>query len=370
MPRKKKEKISEYYTLDKITKINAKYYMIFGQRSNGKTYAVLKLIIENYVKRHKQGAILRRFREDFIGKRGATMFNNHINNGVVSDLTGDRYNSIKYQSKQWFLCRINEDGEIDRIDDKPFCYGFALSEMEHDKSTSYPNITTICFDEFIARAGYIPDEFVLFMNTLSTIIRTRNDVKVYMLGNTVNKYCPYFAEMGLKHIKEMSPGAIDTYKYADKNLVVAVEYAEPVEATTQSSSYFAFDNPKLQMITTGAWELDIYPHCPTKFTANDIIKKFFVVWDNETLEGDIVITDKRERFLFFHKKTTPLRELDGDIVFTTDYSVKRGYFRNIKKPYNSISRLIAKLFATDQVYYQNNEIGDVMMNYLKWCSKN
>ena len=36
----KKEK-SNYYSLDKILSKNAQYNLIFGERSNGKTYAVL-----------------------------------------------------------------------------------------------------------------------------------------------------------------------------------------------------------------------------------------------------------------------------------------------------------------------------------------
>ena len=64
-------------------------------------------------------------------------------------------------------------------DKQPFCYAFALSELEHDKSTAYPNVTTVLFDEFLSRKSYLPDEFVLFMNTLSTIIRERDNVKIY-----------------------------------------------------------------------------------------------------------------------------------------------------------------------------------------------
>lgn len=32
------------------------------------------------------------------------------------------------------------DETLDRLvtQDEPFCFGFALSDMEHDKSTSYP----------------------------------------------------------------------------------------------------------------------------------------------------------------------------------------------------------------------------------------
>ena len=68
----------------------------------------------------------------------------------------------------------------------------------------------------------------MFANVLSTIIRHRNDVKIFMLANTVNKYCPYFKEMGLKHITEMKQGSIDIYTYGSSDLRVAVEYGKPL----------------------------------------------------------------------------------------------------------------------------------------------
>ena len=95
----------------------------------------------------------------------------------------------------------------------PFAFGFAITSQEHDKSTSYPNVRTILYDEFLTRNAYIPDEFVLFCNVLSTVIRQRDDVKIFMLGNTVNKYCPYFKEMGLNNITKQKQGTIDIYKY-------------------------------------------------------------------------------------------------------------------------------------------------------------
>ncbi|MFV3037454.1 phage DNA encapsidation protein, partial [Klebsiella pneumoniae] len=96
----------------------------------------------------------------------------------------------------------------------------------HDKSTSFPDIDLIIFDEFLTNRLYLNDEFILFMNTVSTIVRRREDVKIYMLGNTVNKYCPYFAEMGLEHIPKMTQGTIDVYAYGNSDLTVAVEYCK------------------------------------------------------------------------------------------------------------------------------------------------
>ena len=122
--------------------------------------------------------------------------------------------------------------------------------MEHDKSTSYPDITIIVYDEAISRDGYITDEFVLFCNVLSTIIRQRDDVVIYMLGNTVNKYCPYFVEMGLTDVKNMKEGDLQVYSYGDSRLKVAVQFTDSISKKGKASDvYFAFNNPKLQMIT-------------------------------------------------------------------------------------------------------------------------
>src|SRR5699024_5250425 len=126
-------------------------------------------------------------------------------------------------------------------------------DVEHDKSTAYPKVKTIFFDEFLTRQYYLPDEFVTFMNVVSTIVRQRDDVIIFMCGNTVNQYCPYFTEMGLTHVKEMNKGVIEVYKYGESRLKVAVEYADSISKSGKPSDvYFAFDNPNLQMITGGA----------------------------------------------------------------------------------------------------------------------
>lgn len=238
--------------------------------------------------------------------------------------------------------------------------------MEHDKSTSYNGITTIVFDEFLTRQVYITDEFVLFCNVCSTIIRHRNNVKIYMLGNTVNKYCPYFSEMGLTHIKEQKQGTIDLYRYGESGLTVAVEYCKPFAKGKDSDIYFAFENPKLSMITGGQWELDIYPHLPFKYQPKDILLIYFIVFDDIILQCEIV-EKEGDTFTFIHEKTTPLKDTENDIIFSLGYSPKLNYKRNIMKPQTNIDKKIAWYFSTGRVFYQNNEVGEVVNNYLKQC---
>lgn len=358
----------KFYRLNKILKTNAHYNVIFGERSSGKTFAVLELGIKNFVENGKQLAIVRRWNEDFIGKRGQQMFDALVTAGVVKELTGGEWTNVYYFASKWFLCRYENGDRITH--ERPFAYGFSITSMEHDKSTSYPDVTTICFDEFLTRTVYLPDEFVLFCNVISTIVRSRTDVKIFMLGNTVNKYCPYFAEMGLKHIKDMKPGDIDIYKYGEEGkLIVAVEYTTPNKAGKQSDIYFAFDNPKLQMITSGAWEIEIYPHCPIKYKPKDILFTFFIIFDDQMLQCEVILTNG-QMFTFIHKKTTELKNPDQDIIYTTGHDPRPNWRRNILRPANKIDQRISKLIRDDKIFYSDNETGEVMRNYLIWCKSN
>lgn len=358
----------KFYSLDNILEKNARYNIIFGERSNGKTYSVLKYALEQYGKSKKTLAIIRRWQEDFKSKRGATIFNALVENGEIERVTNGEYDSVYYQSMRWYFCKFDENLGKRIIADEPFAYGFSLNNMEHDKMTSYPTITTILFDEFITRETYLVDEFVIFVNTLSTIIRYRDDVKIFMLGNTVNQFCPYFTEMGLKHISKMNKGEIDLYTYGNSGLVVAVEYADSPDKKNGKPSdvYFAFDNPKLNMIKGGAWEIDIYPHLPVKYRPNDVIFTYFIKFEIYTLQCEVIQIDDLY-FTYIHLKTTPLKNEDEDLIYCLDYSPKPNWRRYISRPLDRASQKIWWFFVHDKVFYQNNEIGEIVRNYLSCC---
>ena len=360
---------SEYYDVAHIDKIGAHYNVIFGKRSNGKTYSVLKKIVYNYAKNGEQGAYLRRYREDFKGKRGATMFDSLIANDEIRKATDGKWDTVKFYSDRWYFAKRDEDEDRLVSDSTPFCYGFALAQMEHDKSTSYPMITTVVFDEFISRIGYLPNEFVLFMNVLSTIIRQRNNVRIYMLGNTVNKYCPYFQEMGLKHIEQMEPGKIDIYTYGESNLKVACEYTQNHNIEGRKSDvYFAFDNPSLQMITGGAWELDLYPHLPMDYEAKEIVFKYFINFNDNMLQCEVI--EKPDCcFTYVHRKTGDIKHPERDIVYSTEYDPRPNHIRNIRHDGSDLNRKILKFYREDRVFYQDNDVGEVVRNYMMFCQK-
>ena len=357
-----------YYNTSKIDKKNATYNVIFGERSNGKTYALLKKGLQNWVKDRSQMAYVRRWKEDITGRRASRLFSGLCENDEVRKLTDGEYDGIHYYAGKWYMCRYDDNGKAIYSDLDIVCFAFALSDGEHDKSTSFPNIRTVVFDEFLTAKLYLQDEFVHFMNTISTIVRRREDVKIYMLGNTVNKYCPYFEEMGLNHIKKMEQGSIDLYQYGDSTLTVAVEYcaSQNTNKNKKVNKYFAFNNPKLKMITGGAWEMSLYPHLPMKYKPSDVVLNFFIDFSDTLYQGNVILIDG-DAFIYIHKKTSPLKNNSLDMVYTLEHSIKTNYNRSIFKPMNKLQNKITMLFKTDRVFYQNNDVGDAINNYLKIC---
>lgn len=361
----------KYYSLNNILKENATYNMVIGERSNGKTYAVLEYGIKDYCENGNQMALIRRYLEAFTGKRGSQMFEALINNGIIEKYSKGRFTTIVYRASRWWLAKRDENLDKMILDERPFCFAFSLNSTEHDKSSSYPKVKNILFDEFLTRQNYLNDEFILFMNTLSTIIRENDDVKIFMCANTVNKYCPYFIEMGLNRIEKQEQGTIDIYQYGESNLKVAVEYCSATQKGKKSDKYFAFDNPKLKMITNGTWEVAIYPHLPMKYMLEDVKLSYYIEFGESILQCDVVKKkDEKGRNVYFtyvHRKTTPLKDKKNDIIFSTRFNPKPNWFRRLGRPSSIIEHRLYAFFKKEKVFYQDNEIGEIMRNYLNWC---
>ena len=362
----------EFYTLDEIKKRKARYNVIFGRKSTGKTFAVLEEAARTYWTTGTQLAYIRRWDMDITAGRGAGIYRNLIEAGKISEITDGTYDSVVYKSRQFFFAKTDEEGET-QLSPEPFGYAFSLTSQEHDNSIGYPRCDFIVFEEFASKdGGYLPDEFAVFCRVLSNIIRHRDTAVIYMLGNSLNRYCPYFSEMGLTHIKDMEPGTIDVYTYNKPGLTVAVEFADLPSKSSPSDVYFAFDNPKLSVITgqgsAGAWMIDVYPRCPYKYRPDDVLLTYFIQFDDALLQAEIVrLPDNAGSFTFIHDKTTPIQHPDKDIVFTQEVRPEHNYRRRITLPRTKLDKVIYEYFLRDKVYYSTNVVGDTVSNYLKWC---
>lgn len=354
-----KKKENQYYSLTEINKKKAQYNVIFGERSNGKTYAVLNQILENYVKKGEKGAYIRRYREDMRGLSAQMLFAGIVANGVIEKLTDGMYNTVTYYQRKWYLAHIEESAKPNFKDTAPFCYSFALTES---KGSNYPGITTFHFDEFIERRPELPGEFELLMNLISTVARDKANMKIYLTANTVNQSSLYFREFGLTNVKKMHPGQIDVYQYGNSKLKCAVEYTAH-KVNKESDVYFAFNNPHLEMIKTGAWEIGVYPHTTERWTKDKVILSVFLKYEDEVLQLDFVSKDD-VNFIYVHQKTTEIHDENRDIILSGEDNPRPNVIHSLTKSNLRIAKRILWFLNNKKIYYQDNSVGEVMRNWL------
>lgn len=360
----------EYVNFKKLYKEypGAKYYIIYGERSNGKTSSALEFALENYKRDKEQFVYVRRFGEDIKKKYMSRLFGSLIERKVISRIFKKEFNSINFYNSVFYL--ENVDNNIINEEKEAIGCVLDLNSVDHSKSISFPKVSTIIFDEFISRVGYLTNEFVLFMNIISTVVRERDDITIIMLGNTVNQYCPYFKEMGLKHVRNQKPGDIDVYEYNPHKLKVIVYYSDSAMkgGGKPSDVYFAFDNPQLKMITGGSWEIGMYPRINVKIRPKDIVTNFFVCFNEDIIHGRVISTNE-DTFLFFHSKNTPIKDTETDIVYTDTPIEKWNYKIGIHNQVDRLSSLIMRFIESNKVFYSDNETGEILRNYMDWSFK-
>lgn len=319
-------------------------------------------MVRNYFEKGERSAYIRRYEEDITPKNLNSLFQPLY--PLIEELSNGNYNCVAYRAKEFHLAFVNEEGKIESRDPIAFCITASINTAEHTKGQDRGEIHLVCFDEFMTRQGYLQNEFILYCNLLSSLIRSRDNTIIYMLANTVNKYCPYFKEMGLKDIDTMPQGQIWLYTYGEKTLTVAVEYCSPVKATEKTASkYFAFDNPQLDMINTGAWELQFYPRAPFKDVSKFKKAEFYIQFGEQLLCGEL-IQHKTDLFIFVHPHTKDLEVDDLTPLYTDGFTSSVCHVHFLNDCPTPLHKLIRDLIVKKAVCFSDNPTGEIFRNWL------
>lgn len=366
MTEKGKHKIRGWYRLNQILKRKALYNCIIGQKSNGKTYAVLEYILERYLKKGEKAFYIRRWQDDLLPKNIGTLFKK---GELEKMLEGTEWEFVDYQSNRFYLAYKDEKGKIIR-EAEPFMYCGSLNAAQHLSGTRFDSdhIATIFFDEFLTRSYYLLNEFMIFQHLISDIVRQNGIAKIFMVGNTVDWSAPYFREMYLQGVEHMEIGEIRVYDHG-QGTTVAIEYADGKGLKLESNKYFAgFDNPAMRMITHGEWEIPCYPHLPEDYHKHVNKCNCFIKFGNRIMHGDMFVY-MNQPAIYFHEKTSEIKLQKGkDIVLGEDIME---YFPqievNLLHPSTRMGQVILNCLQNQRVFYQDNFCGEYVNNYLKWC---
>ena len=352
-----------FWSGKKLIETGCYYGMVFSERSDGKTTYGQCLSIYNWYRTKAKTAYITREETEIKKSEIGSMFNETVN--LIPIITDNKYNSVFYRSKKFYLSFIDEEGN-ETVEDTPFMECFSLTRAGRTKSKINDNtFDIIWFEEFMTRNGYLTNEFLEWTTIISTIVRLRDNVFIFMSANTVNKYCPYFKEMGLYRVSSQQQGTTDLYNYGESDLLVAVEYPAPIKKARKikkSNVYFAFDNPRLEMVKSGAWEIANYPHVDWHRNFDDIIvDNLFLNMDDIIVRIDIAIHHSFVYCYFYSTNiTAPSKANDMIFINSNPYNYNEVLFFK-----NEIGEKIMDLIKKGRAYYQDNEIGEIVNNFLR-----
>jgi len=164
-----------WYDLNKTLTYNALFNLIVGNRSSGKSYGLKLRMIKNFKEHGHQFVYLRRFADE-LDKTKESYFDDIILDKAFPNDT------ITFASDCYFL------------NDMLMGYAMALTHAKDYKSSSYPLVWIIDFEEFIIEengyARYLKNEVEVFLGFYMTIDRYRG-CKVFFLGNNFTLFNPY-----------------------------------------------------------------------------------------------------------------------------------------------------------------------------------
>ena len=142
-----------HYSIDNIDKENANYNLIYGEKSNGKSYAVKHKAIYNYLNTGNRFILLRRWKEDITN----LWIEQYFADVDVEKITDKKYNCITcYRKVLYFSIYDVNTGKTQRIE--KIGYVMSLSTEQHMSSASFLDVDLIIFEEFMQRGNYIPNE--------------------------------------------------------------------------------------------------------------------------------------------------------------------------------------------------------------------
>lgn len=298
----------DYYDPKPLLSKNGDINVIWGQRSNGKTYSYLKHALENFRDHGRTFVYVRRWAEDIVVKSMTKL----MDPLPIEEIFG-KDKAIRFWRGAFQIIDNNENEE-DREDPVTIGWAVALNQVAHTKSQTFVNAQIVILDEFLQlkTERVLKDEFDAWEQTLSTILRTTNDAKIFILGNSVCKYTPYFTPYGIDP-NSMKQGDI-------KEIDLPNEKGEPTKVVAEWCKY----NPRIgertskyvrgsKMAKTGEWEIqDVanIPHTDNEEATEKLLCSMF----------DYVMGINLGIFLRYAKWTT-LIKIDG--IYTEEKHVRQ-----------------------------------------------
>lgn len=350
----KKHNFVQSTKLEKISN-QSHYIAVLGERSNGKSFAVKELILKKCYEEGCEFTYLRRFELDI--KDSVSI--HYYGDTPVSAITNGEYTTIDVYRKTIYFANINEEtGKVVRGQKIGYCH--ALSGAEHLKSLSFPKVKYIDFEELVSMDGnYLFDEPNKLQHYVSTIFRHRTDGKVFLVGNTISRICPYYREWGLEQgMKKQKLGEVKLYKIDETVIAVYL-----TDSLNYNSGMF-FGNIA-NNITKGMYETKTLPHLPKPYFRYKSIYQFVLQYNEFKFYCELLqdVQNGSNITWYVQPKTTEIQKKTR--VVSNKFDINP-WWKTSFKDLSPTEKEVMKLLFDEQVCYSDNLTGTEFLNILKY----
>lgn len=350
------------YNPCKIPIENNTYHFLLSERSTGKTTNLILFgMIMNRIYR-TEIQYIRQSEEMIMNKQISSLMNTIQEYGYISKITNNEYSSCIYKSRKWFYCNIDDNGKILNQSSEPFMSCLSVDRSEYYKSAyNAPLGDFIIFDEFIGKR-YKMNEFLYFMDLLSTIRRNRMNVKIFMLANTIDLYSEYFNDFEISHIvQNMNCNDAINIK-TDLGTPIYIEWIKDLKNNTDKKKsntlFFGFKNKQLGSIVGGNWTTNNFPHITKDYKI--ILRGIYLEYINNLLALEIVQYDDIGIGLNVHMA---YKTYSDSIIYTLG-NLNDSRYRYHFSLNDNLDILIQKLVKEHRIFFQNNNCGTMFFNFM------
>ena len=368
-----------HYNLDPIDKEGANFNLIWGEKANGKSYQVkhkkgifkyleetldyntfytdrLK-VIERLVKEKSRFILLRRFKEELT----SSWIEAYFSDVDIEKLTSGEYNMITMFRKELYLSFYDIEKHKTKRGEK-IGYAIALSTEQNFAGGSFLDCNDIIFEEFMSRTYYLKDEPNKLMTFYSTVDRKRGTTRLWMVGNTVTRVCPYIQDWGLsKFMFKMKQGEIKTLwlpttevdeEGRDIYVKLAIEHCKSAGGSNFVIGTHANSTNK------GEWQSDPQPHLPKSYNEYKFLFKIMFAYKTFKWIAELLQDKETKDIVWFLKPYQG--EIDNktlvfsDIIKPSKYYQRDIYNTTIK---NERIRNILSTFKENKIFYATDLCG-------------
>lgn len=346
-----------------------KYFVLCSERSVGKTTNVLLFGLLAHEIDGIQLQYLRMHSEMVTPKTSRQLFDTILSFDYISKITGGRWHNVRYWSAGWYYCNYDDNGKVAEQDQKPFMMCLGLDKNEYYKSSyNAPNGDIIIFDEFVSRY-YPPDSFILFCDIVKTIVRERQTPIIFMLGNTLDRYNQFFAEMELLGVTTSMPLGEHTEVVTSQGTPIYVEFVtreKTPEKIKLNKLFFGFKNKKLGSITGEDWVIIPMQHIDPDDAEDRLViaKHLYVTYEGQLIQLELVRSDKYGTHVLAHFANHPYAD---SRIYTMETMDDQRY--RFRWGYDKLDRLIWTLYERKKFYYANNSVGVLIDKYCEAVKK-